>query len=129
MQDPIADMLTRVRNGQSATKHQVMMPASKAKTAIAKVLLSEGYINGFEVVGTKLKPELTISLKYHNNKPVIELVQRVSRPSLRQYKGKDELPKVMDGLGVAIISTSKGIMSARDAQAAGEGGEVLCIVA
>lgn len=129
MTDPIADMLTRIRNAQAATKAQVRMPASKLKTAIAEVLKSEGYIADFAIVGTEGKAELTISLKYFEGKPVIETIQRVSRPGLRVFKGKDELPKVLGGLGVAIISTSHGVMSDRTARAAGHGGEVLCIVA
>jgi small subunit ribosomal protein S8 len=129
MTDPIADMLTRIRNAQAATKAQVRMPASKLKTAIAEVLKSEGYIADFAIVGTEGKTELTISLKYFEGKPVIETIQRVSRPGLRVFRGKDELPKVLGGLGVAIISTSHGVMSDRVARAAGHGGEVLCIVA
>ena len=129
MTDPIADMLTRIRNAQAATKAQVRMPASKLKTAIAEVLKSEGYIADFAIVGTEGKAELTISLKYFEGKPVIETIQRVSRPGLRVFRGKDELPKVLGGLGVAIISTSHGVMSDRTARAAGHGGEVLCIVA
>jgi len=129
MTDPIADMLTRIRNAQAATKAQVRMPASKLKTAIAEVLKSEGYIADLAIVGTEGKAELTISLKYFEGKPVIETIQRVSRPGLRVFRGKDELPKVLGGLGVAIISTSHGVMSDRTARAAGHGGEVLCIVA
>lgn len=129
MTDPIADMLTRIRNAQAASKAQVGMPASKAKVAIAAVLREEGYIRDFNVSEAEGKPELTIVLKYFQGKPVIETIQRVSRPGLRIYKGKDELPKVRGGLGVAIVSTSRGVMSDRVARAAGHGGEVLCIVA
>lgn len=127
MSDPIADMLTRIRNGQSAAKTDVSMPASKMKQAIAKVLKDEGYIKDF-AVSEGAKPEMTVSLKYFEGRPVIESIKRVSRPGLRIYKNKDELPKVMNGLGVAIISTSKGIMSDREARASGFGGEVVCLV-
>mgnify|MGYP001548217584 CR=1 FL=1 len=128
MSDPIADMLTRIRNGQKASKASVTMPSSKAKVAIAEVLKDEGYISDFNVeVGSK--PELTVVLKYYQSKPVIERIQRVSRPGLRIFKGKDELPRVNGGLSVAIVSTSKGVMSDRAARAAGLGGEVICIVA
>ncbi len=129
MQDPIADMLTRIRNGQMAGKVRVTMPPSKQKTAIAGVLKEEGYIRDSleeEVDGRKV---LTVVLKYYEGKPVIERLQRVSRPGLRVYKGKSELPRVLDGLGVAIISTSRGLMSDRAARAAGHGGEVVCYVA
>ncbi|MEJ2687364.1 MAG: 30S ribosomal protein S8 [Gammaproteobacteria bacterium] len=128
MTDPIADLLTRIRNGQSAGKVEVTMPASNLKRAIAKVLQDEGYIAGFDVQDINGKPTLSVTLKYHQGEPVIEELQRVSRPGLRIYKGKDELPTVLGGLGVAIISTSKGVMSDRQARAAGEGGEVLCVV-
>jgi small subunit ribosomal protein S8 len=128
MTDPIADMLTRIRNGQSASKAQVTMPSSKLKCAIAQVLLDEGYIKEFSTTEAEGKSVLTITLKYHNGKPVIDKIQRSSRPGLRLYKGKDDLPRVQNGLGVAIISTSHGVMSDRQARAAGEGGEVLCIV-
>lgn len=128
MTDPIADLLTRIRNGQSAGKVEVAMPASNLKRAVAKVLQDEGYIAGFDVQDVNGKPTLTVTLKYHQGQPVIEELQRVSRPGLRIYKGKDELPTVLGGLGVAIISTSKGVMSDRQARAAGEGGEVLCVV-
>ena len=127
MSDPIADMLTRIRNGQAAAKADVSMPASKMKQAIAKVLKDEGYIKDFSVADGA-KAEMTVSLKYFEGRPVIESIQRVSRPGLRIYKNKDELPKVLNGLGVAIISTSKGIMSDREARAAGHGGEVVCLV-
>lgn len=127
MQDPLADMLTRVRNGQMANHATVSMPSSKMKISIAKVLESEGYINSYSVEeGTQ--PVLTIALKYFEGKPVIESIKRASRPGLRIYKGSQELPKVMGGLGVAIVSTNKGVMSDRAARAAGMGGEVLCYV-
>lgn len=128
MTDPISDLLTRVRNAQAANKAKVSMPASKLKKAIAQVLLDEGYISGFSV-DNEAKATLTVELKYYQGKPVIELLKRVSRPGLRIYKAKNELPKVMGGLGIAIISTSKGLMTDRAARAAGHGGEVLCFVA
>jgi len=128
MTDPIADMLTRVRNAQAANKVSVAMPDSSAKQAIARVLQDEGYITGFDVTRTDGKSVLTITLKYHDGRPVIDDIQRVSRPGLRIYKSKDDLPKVLGGLGIAIVSTSKGVMSDRAARAAGQGGEVLCIV-
>lgn len=128
MQDPIADMLTRIRNGQAANKVAVTMPSSKVKTAIAQVLKEEGYIADFNVVG-EIKPELEVTLKYFEGEAVVELIQRVSRPSLRIYKKRDELPKVMAGMGVAIISTSKGVMTDRAARKAGMGGEIICYVA
>lgn len=127
LSDPIADFLTRIRNGQAASKAAVTMPSSKLKCAIAAVLKDEGYITDFAVSGDG-KPELTVTLKYHDGRPVIEKLQRASRPGLRLYKGKDEVPSIQNGLGVAIISTSKGVMSDRAARAAGQGGEVLCIV-
>lgn len=127
MSDPIADMLTRVRNGQAADKASVTMPSSKTKCAIAQVLKDEGYIEDFSVSGDK-KPELTIVLKYFGGKPVIEELQRVSRPGLRIYRAADEVPQVLGGLGVAIVSTSGGIMSDKAARAAGKGGEVICTV-
>ncbi|MDF0535593.1 30S ribosomal protein S8 [Shewanella yunxiaonensis] len=129
MQDPIADMLTRIRNGQAANKVSVKMPSAKLKVAIAKVLKEEGYITDYAVADEGNKPELEITLKYFQGKPVVETIQRVSRPGLRIYKGKDELPKVMGGLGVAIVSTSKGLMTDRAARLAGMGGEVICYVA
>ncbi|MCP5159822.1 MAG: 30S ribosomal protein S8 [Gammaproteobacteria bacterium] len=130
MTDPIADMLTRIRNAQAAAKAQVTMPASKLKVAIAKVLEDEGYITDFTVAQTAPgKAELTITLKYFEGQPVIERIERISKPSRRVFRGKDELPKVMGGVGVAIISTSKGLMSDRAARTAGYGGEVLCLVA
>ena len=128
MSDPIADMLTRIRNAQSVEKPSVVMPSSKLKVAIAKVLKDEGYIDGFAVRGEEARPELEISLKYYAGRPVIERIERVSRPGLRIYKAKDELPKILGGMGVAIISTSKGVMTDREARAGGHGGEVLCIV-
>ncbi len=128
MTDPIADMLTRIRNGQSANKVEVTMPSSSVKCAIAQVLQDEGYIKGFSVADEDAKPVLVIELKYFEGRPVIAMISRASRPGLRLYKGKDELPSIQDGLGVAIISTSKGVMSERQARAAGEGGEVLCVV-
>lgn len=128
MQDPIADMLTRIRNGQAANKVAISMPSSKLKVAIANVLAEEGYVEGFKVV-EGVKPELEITLKYFQNKPVVESIQRVSRPGLRIYKRKDELPKVMGGLGIAVVSTSKGVMTDRAARQAGLGGEIICYVA
>jgi small subunit ribosomal protein S8 len=128
MTDPIADMLTRIRNGQTAKKAQVSMPASSKKQAIAEVLKAQGYISDFTVEDVDGKPVLSITLKYYDGKPVIERLDRVSRPGLRIYKGKDDLPSVQGGLGVAIVSTSKGVMSDRAARVAGEGGEVLCYV-
>jgi small subunit ribosomal protein S8 len=129
MSDPIADMLTRIRNAQTAEKKEVVMPASKMKSMIAEVLKDEGFISDFQVSEVEGKGVITVSLKYFENKPVIEKIQRVSRPGLRIYRSKDELPKVLGGLGVAIISTSKGVMSDRAARAAGIGGEVICTVA
>ena len=129
MTDPIADMLTRVRNAQAARKSQVSMPASKIKTAIAKVLADEGYISDFVITERDGKAALNINLKYFEGKPVIEMIQRVSRPGLRVFKAKDDLPQVLGGLGVAIISTSRGVMSDRAARAAQHGGEVLCLIA
>ncbi|MEE8343108.1 MAG: 30S ribosomal protein S8 [Gammaproteobacteria bacterium] len=128
MTDPISDLLTRIRNGQMVGKVQVTMPSSKAKQSIAKVLKDEGYIVDFEVQDVDNKPEMVITLKYYEGKPVIDRIERVSRPGLRIYKGKDALPKVLGGLGIAIISTSQGVMSDRAARAAGHGGEVLCVV-
>lgn len=128
MQDPIADMFTRIRNAQSANKVTVTMPASKQKQAIAKVLQEEGYITGFSVEES-VKPELTIELKYFEGKAVIESIQRVSRPGLRIYKKRNELPSVMGGLGVAVVSTSKGLMTDRAARKAGLGGEIVGYVA
>jgi len=128
MTDPIADMLTRIRNALSAGKLNVNMPDSKQKRAIAQVLKDEGFITDFAQAEADAKPVLNIDLKYYEGKPVIETIKRISRPGLRIYKGKTELPKVMGGLGVAIISTSKGLMSDRAARKAGFGGEILCTV-
>jgi small subunit ribosomal protein S8 len=128
MTDPIADMLTRVRNAQSASKHDVTMPASKLKIAIAKVLQDEGYISGYSADGAA-KPSLTITLKYYEGRPVIDDIKRVSRPGLRIYKKRGDLPKVMGGLGVAIVSTSKGLMTDRAARKVGIGGEIIGYVA
>jgi small subunit ribosomal protein S8 len=129
MSDPISDMLTRIRNAQLAEKTTVTMPSSKIKAAIAKVLQDEGYVDGFKVVANDGKPTLEIALKYYADRPVIETIQRVSRPGLRVYKGSEDIPRVMNGLGIAIVSTSKGLMTDRKARANGIGGEVLCIVA
>lgn len=128
MQDPIADMLTRIRNGQAANKIVVIMPSSKLKVAIANVLKEEGYIEDYSVMGD-IKPELKIVLKYFQGKAVVETIRRVSRPGLRIYKRKDELPKVMAGLGIAVVSTSKGVMTDHAARQAGLGGEIICYVA
>jgi small subunit ribosomal protein S8 len=127
MQDPLADMLTRIRNAQMAEKPVVIMPSSTVKVAVAKVLKDEGYIAGYQI-SSEAKPLLSIELKYFEGRPVIEEVKRVSRPGLRQYKSVDDLPKVRGGLGVSIVSTSKGVMTDRAARAAGIGGEVLCTV-
>ena len=129
MSDPIADMLTRIRNAQSVDKAIVTMPSSKIKIAIAQVLRDEGYIEGFAVRGDGSKNELEISLKYYAGRPVIERIERVSRPGLRIYKGCDAIPQVMNGLGVAIVTTPKGVMTDRKARQTGVGGEVLCYVA
>lgn len=128
MTDPIADMLTRIRNGQASEKTQVSMPSSKLKTSIAEVLKGEGYIADYQVGEQDGKPVMTVDLKYYEGKPVIASIQRASRPGVRMYKPKDELPKVDGGLGVAIISTPQGVMTDRAARAAGVGGEVLCYV-
>jgi small subunit ribosomal protein S8 len=128
MTDPIADMLTRIRNGQKARKVAVSMPASKQKEAIAKVLQDEGYVTGYAVEGEGATKQLTVELKYFDGVPVIEKIQRASSPGLRVYRGKEALPKVLGGLGVAIVSTSAGVMSDRQAREKGIGGEVLCIV-
>ena len=129
MTDPIADMLTRIRNAQMTEKATVVMPSSKVKIAIAKVLKDEGYIDAFHVAGEEVKPMLEIALKYHAGRAVIEKIERISTPGLRVYKSKDDIPKVMNGLGIAIVSTSHGVMWDRKARATGVGGEVLCIVA
>jgi len=130
MSDPISDMLTRIRNAQLAEKTSVTMPSSKLKVAIAELLKDEGYVDGFNVVvGDGGKATLEIGLKYYSGRPVIEKIQRISRPGLRIYKGSNDIPKVMNGLGIAIVSTSKGLMTDRKARANGIGGEVLCVVA
>jgi small subunit ribosomal protein S8 len=129
MSDPIADMLTRIRNAQGVQKSTVAMPSSNVKVAIAKVLKEEGYIEDFAVTASGGKAELKIGLKYYDRRPVIERLERVSRPGLRVYKGKEDLPSVMNGLGVAIVSTPKGVMTDRKARATGVGGEVICYVA
>jgi small subunit ribosomal protein S8 len=129
MSDPIADMLTRIRNAQSVAKQAVTMPSSKLKVAIAQVLKDEGYIDGFAVRDNEGKHELEVALKYYAGRPVIERIERVSRPGLRIYKGRDAIPQVMNGLGVAIVTTPKGVMTDRKARQTGVGGEVLCYVA
>ena len=129
MTDPIADMLTRIRNAQMTEKATVVMPSSKVKIAIAKVLKDEGYIDGFMVAGEEVKPMLEIALRYYAGRAVIEKIERVSTPGLRVYRSKDDIPRVMNGLGIAIVSTSRGVMTDRKARATGVGGEVLCIVA
>ena len=129
MHDPIADMLTRVRNGLAQAKISVAMPSSKLKVAIADILKEEGYINGYHLDEDKSKKTLTIELKYFDGKPVIEMLKRVSKPSLRRYRSNSDLPKVIGGLGTAIISTSKGVMTDKSARAQGIGGEILCYVA
>ena len=128
MTDPISDMLTRIRNGQKANKLSVSMPASKAKEAVARVLKDEGYITDYAIGGEGAEKALTVELKYFEGAPVIERIQRASRPGLRIYRGKEDLPKVLGGLGVAIVSTSAGVMSDREAREKGIGGEVICIV-
>jgi small subunit ribosomal protein S8 len=128
MTDPISDMLTRIRNGQKARKVNVSMPASNAKEAVARVLKDEGYITDYSVAGEGASKQLSVELKYFEGAPVIERIQRASRPGLRIYRGKEELPKVLGGLGVAIVSTSAGVMSDREAREKGIGGEVICIV-
>ena len=127
MQDPLSDMLTCIRNAHQRNKPEVAMPSSKLKASVAKVLQDEGYINGFNI-SDDVKPTLTVELKYFEGKPVIEEIQRMSKPSLRQYSGSNDLPQVRSGLGIAIISTSKGVMTDRAARAAGIGGEILCTV-
>ncbi len=129
MSDPIADMLTRIRNAQMVEKSVVTMPASKLKTAIAQVLKEEGYIDGFQVKSDSGKSELEIALKYYAGRPVIERIERVSRPGLRVYRGRNAIPQVQNGLGVAIVTTPRGVMTDRKARATGVGGEVLCYVA
>ncbi|MFT6732655.1 MAG: small subunit ribosomal protein S8 [Polaribacter sp.] len=128
MQDPIADMLTRIRNGQSAGKKSVSMPSSKVKLSIANVLKNEGYVSEINKSENDGKPELSIELKYYQGRPVIDTIKRISRPGLRIYKKSNELPRVLDGLGIAVVSTSAGVMTDRAARKSGHGGEVLCIV-
>jgi small subunit ribosomal protein S8 len=128
MSDPIADMLTRIRNGQQAQKVSVSMPGSNAKVAIAKVLQDEGYIDGYNQSERDGKPILDVTLRYFQGQPAIRTIKRVSRPGLRVYKSRNDLPRVINGLGVAIVSTSRGVMSDRAARSAGEGGEILCVV-
>jgi small subunit ribosomal protein S8 len=129
MSDPIADLLTRIRNAQMVAKSYVRVPSSKVKVAISQVLMDEGYIDGFKINSTDGKQELEIALKYHAGRPVIERIERVSRPGLRIYRGSDAIPQVQNGLGVAIVTTPKGVMTDRKARANGVGGEVLCYVA
>ena len=129
MSDPIADMLTRIRNAQMVEKVSVVMPSSKVKVAIAQVLKDEGYIEDFAVKADGAKAELNIALKYYAGRPVIERLERVSKPGLRVYRGRNDIPQVMNGLGVAIVSTPKGVMTDRKARASGVGGEVICYVA
>ncbi len=128
MSDPISDMLTRIRNAQAVQKTTVKIPASKVKTGIAKVLKDEGYITDYREATVDGKPALEITLRYMQGKGVIETLKRVSRPGLRRYRGKDELPKILNGLGIAVVSTSQGIMTDAAARAAGQGGEILCVV-
>lgn len=128
MTDPIADFLTRIRNGQTSGKTEINAPTSKVKMAIAKVLKDEGFIEDFSASDVEGKPTLAVQLKYYQGRPVIDRLERISRPGLRVYKGKDELPSVLGGLGVAIVSTSQGVMTDRQARAAGHGGEVICVV-
>jgi small subunit ribosomal protein S8 len=128
MTDPIADFITRIRNGQAARKTEISCASSKVKVAIAQLLRDEGYIAGFTTHSDAGKTTLTVQLKYHEGKPVIERIERVSRPGLRSYRGKQELPKVLGGLGIAIVSTSRGVMTDRQARKVGQGGEVLCVV-
>ena len=128
MSDPIADLLTRIRNGQAAGKREVRMPSSKLKLAVANLLKDEGYVTDAKVEKQGDKPQLSVELKYFQGKPVIETLQRVSRPGLRVYKGKKEVPSVLNGLGIAIVSTSQGLMTDRAARAAGQGGEILVTV-
>ena len=129
MTDPIADLLTRIRNGQTAGKPEVKLASSKLKTAVVKVLKDEGYIADYRLDADSVKPTLTIGLKYFEGRPVIDRLERISRPGLRIYRGKDQLPKVLGGMGTVIVSTPKGVMTDRQARSIGQGGEVLCIVA
>lgn len=128
MSDPLSDLLTRIRNGQAAGKAEVTVPASKLKRAVCQVLKEEGYIAGYSDTSEQGKHNIRIELKYYNGAPVIDKIQRFSKPGCRRYRGRDELPKVMGGFGIAIVSTSKGVMSDRKARSLGEGGEVLCVV-
>ncbi|MEW6037491.1 MAG: 30S ribosomal protein S8 [Pseudomonadota bacterium] len=128
MSDPLSDLLTRIRNGQAAGKSEIAVPASKLKRAVCQVLKEEGYIAGFSDTSEQGKPNIRVELKYYNGAPVIDKIQRVSKPGCRRYRGRDEMPKVMGGFGIAIVSTSKGVMSDRKARVLGEGGEVLCVV-
>ncbi|MCZ8133255.1 MAG: 30S ribosomal protein S8 [Steroidobacteraceae bacterium] len=128
MTDPIADFITRIRNGQSARKTEISCQSSKLKVALATVLRDEGYIAGFATASEGGKETLTVQLKYHDGRPVIDRIERVSRPGLRTYRGKTALPKVLGGLGIAIVSTSQGVMTDKQARASGQGGEVLCVV-
>jgi len=128
MQDPISDFLTRIRNGQTADMTEVIMPSSKLKVELARVLKEEGYISDFNVANVDGKSSLTVTLKYYQGQAVIEKIQRVSRPGLRIFKGKNDLPTINGGLGIAIVSTSKGVMTDRAARALGQGGEVMCVV-
>ena len=128
MSDPIADMLTRIRNGQRASKSSVSFPASKLKKSVLEVLVSEGFVASYATGESDGKPTITVDLKYYQGKPVISKIKRISRPGLRIFRGKDELPEILGGLGVAIISTSKGVMSGKAAKASGFGGEVICSV-
>ena len=128
LQDPLSDMFTRIRNGQQRLKQSVSRPGSEKKAAVARVLEAEGYISGFETKTEEGKPVLVVALKYFQGRGVIESIKRISKPSLRQYRGKNELPKVIGGLGVAIISTSQGVMTDKQAREKGIGGEILCTV-
>jgi small subunit ribosomal protein S8 len=129
MTDPVADLLTRIRNGQSARKPSITMASSKLKASILKVLKDEGYISDFNVDPSDGRPQLTVDLKYYEGRPVIDRLERVSRPGLRIYRGKDEMPKVLGGMGTVIVSTPRGVMTDKAARAIGQGGEVICIVA
>ncbi len=128
MSDPIADMLTRIRNGQQARKVSVSMPAAKLKSSVAQVLQNEGYISGFNTEVVDGKPTLTVTLKYFDGKPVIDKIKRISRPGLRQYSGANSIPEVLGGLGIAVVSTSHGVMTGKQASAQGFGGEIICTV-
>lgn len=128
MSDPIADMLTRIRNGQQARKVSVSMPAAKLKSSVAQVLQDEGYVAGFNTEVVEGKPTLTVTLKYFDGKPVIDKIKRISRPGLRQYSGANSIPEVLGGLGIAVISTSHGVMTGKQASAQGFGGEIICTV-